>query len=84
MCVYIHIYTHITPFYFNFLIFSVMYDILTAISTPFTHLSPSPRSTLLPFPFKKKRAGLPGISTEHGITSYNSTRTNPHNQVWTG
>ena len=31
----------------------------------------------------QKRAGLPGISTEHGITGYNNTRHNPSYQVWT-
>jgi hypothetical protein len=62
--------------------FSLIHYIPTAVSPLYTLPSPprtpplSPNSIPLLFPLKRS-AGLPGISTEHGTTSYNKTRHKP-------
>lgn len=54
----------------------LLFSLPPLLSVP--HAS-SPRSTSPLFPLKK-RAGLLGISAEHGITSYNKTRQKPSYQ----
>lgn len=69
------------------LYYSLIYYILTTVSPPST--PPSSPDTQLPSPqiysssvFPPKRAGLPGRSTEHSVTSSNKTRHKPSCQSW--
>lgn len=59
-------------FYFIYFFFSLHIAVCLPYTSPrpSPHLPFSPRSTLPPFPFTHKKAALPGISTEHGLTTY--------------
>lgn len=62
---------------------SLSHYILTAVSTP-----PSPPPSAFPQFHSssisiQKRAGLPGIETEHSITRYSKARHKPSHQGWT-
>lgn len=66
-------------FYFLKMFILYIYYILIAVSLPLLPvLSQPPRSTASPFLLQKKKGRPPMISTEHGISSYNKTGTNPH------
>lgn len=56
---------------------ALMHYILIRIFPKFTPPSP------LPFHSLQKRAGPPGVSTEHNLTSYNKMRRTLSHQGWT-
>lgn len=62
---------------------SFIYYILTIVSLPSTpSLHPLSLRSTFPFLLKKKTC-LPGLSTEHGLTSYGKTEPKPSYQGWT-
>jgi hypothetical protein len=65
----------IFSFFFLILLPYILTSASTPSSQPLPHLS-SPQDSILLLSLQK-RAGLPGISTKHGISSYSKTRRPP-------
>lgn len=77
----------ISSFFLSFILILIysffIYYILTTTFSPSIPSTPLPMSLLAQIHFSvKKRVCLPGISTKHGIISYNKTRHKPLFQDW--
>jgi hypothetical protein len=73
--------------FFLFIYFSLIQYILITVSPPSNLPSPPTSTSLLPHIHcssvsLQKRAGLPGISTEHGIPRCNKTRHKLSHEGW--